>query len=97
MKRKLILTCGLILGLMLATVSVQADSDLIVPQTMYDFGFAPQNAKISHTFELYNSGDDSLKITKVVPGCGCTKTPLAKDQLAPKEKTSVAPSSTEMR
>lgn len=34
----------------------------------FDFGYAPQNSKISHVFWVYNRGDDTLKIEKVVPG-----------------------------
>ncbi len=35
------------------------------------------------TVTLYNVGKEPLKITKVKPGCGCTKQKLDKDMLAP--------------
>ncbi len=41
---------------------------LTMPETVFDFGFAPQNATISHKFWLISSGEDTLKILKVVPG-----------------------------
>jgi len=41
---------------------------LTMPETVFDFGFAPQNATISHKFWLISTGDDTLKILKVVPG-----------------------------
>ncbi len=41
---------------------------LTIPQTDFNFGNVPQNAKISHVFWLHSTGDDSLKILKVVPG-----------------------------
>lgn len=39
-----------------------------ISESEFDFGYAPQNSSISHVFWLYNDGDDSLKIEKVVPG-----------------------------
>ena len=41
---------------------------LTIPQTDFNFGNVPQNAKIAHVFWLHSTGDDSLKILKVVPG-----------------------------
>jgi hypothetical protein len=66
-----------------------AAPSLAVDQSEFDFGFVPQNSKISHTFHLQNVGDDTLRISKVVPGCGCTKAPLKKAVLAPGESTEV--------
>lgn len=55
----------------------------------YDFGFVPQHAKISHNFVISSVGSDSLKIVKVIPGCGCTKAPLDKSDLAVGESTNL--------
>jgi len=55
----------------------------------FDFGFVPQNAKISHVFTLKSSGDDTLKIEKVTPGCGCTQMPLEKSAIAPGDEASL--------
>ena len=55
----------------------------------YDFGYVPQHAKISHNFVITSTGSDSLKIIKVVPGCGCTKAPLEKSELAVGESTNL--------
>ena len=41
---------------------------MTMPETVFDFGFAPQNATISHKFWLISTGEDTLKILKVVPG-----------------------------
>lgn len=41
---------------------------LHIPETEFDFGYVPQNSKVSHVFWLHNNGDDSLVIEKVVPG-----------------------------
>jgi len=48
--------------------STQAAPRLTIPESSFDFGFVPQNSKITHDFWLYSSGDDSLKILKVIPG-----------------------------
>ncbi len=45
-----------------------AEPKLTIPDSIFDFGFVPQNAKISHDFWLHSTGTDSLKIVKVSPG-----------------------------
>ena len=60
---------------------------LELAEDSFDFGFVPENTKVSHLFLLSNSGDDELKIIKVVTGCGCTKAPLLKKNLAPGESS----------
>jgi len=64
--------------IMLMAASAMAAPRMIIPESSFDFGFVPQQAKVSHTFWLKSAGTDMLKITKVVPGCGCTKAPLEK-------------------
>ena len=61
--------------------------NLTIDNPDFDFGFVPQHAKISHVFWLYSTGDSTLKITKIVPGWGCTKAPLEKDELAVGDST----------
>lgn len=41
---------------------------LDLPEKEFDFGYAPQNSQITHVFWLKNTGDELLKIEKVVPG-----------------------------
>lgn len=82
--KKIIFAVGLI-GLMVASVS--AAPQLTLKETEFNFGIAPQNAKVSHTFWIHSTGDEDLNITKVIPGCGCTKAPLEKDVLAPGDST----------
>ena len=45
-----------------------AAPQLTIPESIFNFGYAPQNAKIHTIFWLHSTGDDSLKILKVVPG-----------------------------
>ncbi len=58
-----------------------AQAKLTIPDSIYDFGYVPQNSEISHVFWLHSTGAEPLKIIGVKPGCGCTKAPLEKDLL----------------
>jgi hypothetical protein len=79
----------LLLGFVSLTGEAMAAPQLVIDQAEFDFGIAPQNSRISHTFLLRNAGSDTLVINKVVPGCGCTKAPLKKSALAPGEETEI--------
>lgn len=39
-----------------------------IPDSAFNFGFAPQNSKITHTFWLHSLGTDTLRIIRVAPG-----------------------------
>ncbi len=67
MKKLLPTLLTLALVLLLAT-SVMGAPRLTIPEASFDFGYCPQNSKISHDFWLMSTGDDSLKILKVLPG-----------------------------
>ncbi len=54
--------------LLFATAQVSAAPRLTIPESVFNFGYVPQNSKISHDFWLFSTGDDSLKILKVIPG-----------------------------
>jgi len=59
--------CTVVLVLLL-TGSATSAPRLTMPETIFDFGYAPQNSTISHAFWLYSTGDDTLRILKVSPG-----------------------------
>ncbi|EAZ79876.1 DUF1573 domain-containing protein [Algoriphagus machipongonensis] len=48
-----------------------------------DFGDITQGDKVSHTFELTNSGKTPLIISNVAATCGCTVPSWPKDPIAP--------------
>lgn len=52
---------------MFATAAVSAPR-LTIPESAFNFGYVPQNSKVSHQFWLLSTGDDSLRILKIVPG-----------------------------
>jgi hypothetical protein len=56
-------------------------------ETTYHFGDVPQNATVTHNFEIKNTGDEVLKINKVRASCGCTAAKPDKSALEPGETT----------
>ncbi len=75
-----------ILSLMLVS-AVRAVPRLTLPETVFNFGYCPQNSDVSHKFWLISSGDQPLKILQVIPGCSCTKAPLEKYELGVGDST----------
>ncbi len=59
--------CVLMLVLLFAS-QASALPKMFLPVEKFDFGFVPQNSKISHVFWIKSVGDDSLKILSVKPG-----------------------------
>ena len=45
-----------------------AQPKMSLPESVFEFGYVPQNSKISHVFWIHSTGTDSLKIVKVTPG-----------------------------
>ena len=76
-----------IAALTVVAVAAVAAPRLVMPEQEFEFGFVPQNSRISHVFHLYSKGDDSLKIIQVVPGCSCTQAPLKKQELGVGDST----------
>ncbi|MEW5875678.1 MAG: DUF1573 domain-containing protein [Candidatus Zixiibacteriota bacterium] len=60
-----------------------------VSETEFDFGRVVQDASVSHGYWIKNTGGDTLRIADVKPGCGCTKAPIEKRQLAVGDSTRV--------
>jgi len=67
MKKNLLILI-MVFGLLLLFNIVQGAPRLTLPETTFDFGYAPQNAKLTHVFWLHSTGDDTLKILRVKPG-----------------------------
>lgn len=53
---------------------------------VYNFGNVPLGTPVSITFEVKNSGNAPLLITKVDPSCNCTLVDYTKNEIAPGEK-----------
>lgn len=82
MVKKCLLTLTL-LAIIIIAGQVSAKPELTISPSQFDFGYAPYNTKISHSFWLYSTGDETVEIEKVITGCGCTKAPLSKNSIPP--------------
>jgi hypothetical protein len=54
------------------------------------FGHLSTGVVVHHDFWIYNSGNDTLRISKVTPGCGCTTAPLSKQAIAPDDSAQLS-------
>jgi hypothetical protein len=43
-------------------------AELTIDDSVFDFGYAPQNSVISHVFWLKSTGNNILRITAIKPG-----------------------------
>jgi hypothetical protein len=66
--RKLFIAVLAAVAVILAVSPGFAAPLMVMPEIEFDFGYVPQNSEISHVFWIFNRGDDSLKIEKIVPG-----------------------------
>jgi len=66
MKKITLIAAALLL--MLIASQVSSAPRMTMGESVFNFGYVPQNSKISHDFWLHSTGDDSLKIIKIVPG-----------------------------
>ncbi|MBI1342176.1 MAG: DUF1573 domain-containing protein [Terrimonas sp.] len=52
-------------------------------ETAHDFGKIPQGKPVFYTFDVTNTGKDSLAIANVQTSCGCTTPEWSRDPIAP--------------
>ena len=69
------------------SVSVFAEKRVTVSESSFNFGKVIQHVTITHDFWLKAVGDEPVRITKVLPGCGCTQIPLIDSVIAPGDST----------
>jgi Protein of unknown function (DUF1573) len=80
------LTAGILI-IAIFTGAALAVPGIQIPDASFNFGRVAQNAKVGHLFWIKSTGNDTLRITKVVPGCGCTQMPLRDSVLGPGDST----------
>ena len=74
------------MAILLATgiASAQQKAVISAETTTHDFGDIKEaNGKVSHTFQISNTGDAPLVITRVIASCGCTTPEWTKEPIAP--------------
>lgn len=67
--------------------SILAGPAIDIPDHEFNFGKTLQQVGLSHSFWIKSVGDDTLRIIKIVPGCGCTKAPVTDTLIAPGDST----------
>lgn len=68
-------TCfSFIIILSLLSSHIHSSPKIEVDSTHFHFGtvYEDETVKVKHDFRIRNTGDDTLKIQRVKPGCGCT-------------------------
>ena len=68
--------------LLLGGVRVSAGSQVEIINSTINFGYVTQNKLVTTDFWIKSTGDDTLKITTLWSGCGCTEIPLADSSIA---------------
>ena len=56
---------------------------LVVAETVFDFGAVQRGARVEHTFQLANRGPGTLRIDQVKSTCGCTVAVVSDRDVAP--------------
>ena len=86
---------GLILTLFAMVFAFQANAQsesgavITFKEKSVDFGDITQGDKVSHTFELTNTGTTPLINSNVAATCGCTVPSWPKDPIAPGAKAKI--------
>ena len=74
MKRIIFIFMAILLATGLA--SAQKKAVISAEETSFDFGTIKEaNGNVSHTFQIKNTGDSPLVLTRVIASCGCTTPP----------------------
>ncbi|MDE0560136.1 DUF1573 domain-containing protein [Algoriphagus sp. NF] len=83
--KKFGLLLGLFAFLLVIQVNAQSESGAVITfkEKSVDFGDIVQGQKVSHTFELTNTGESPLVISNVAATCGCTVPSWPKEPIAP--------------
>lgn len=63
---------------------------LVVTEPVFVFGAVPEGAVVKHEFEIRNSGQGALNISRVQASCGCTASAASKNVLQPGEAGSIS-------
>jgi hypothetical protein len=63
--------------------------DIVLKETVFDFGKIPQGKPVFHYFEVINSGKTPLVISNIQTSCGCTTPEWSKEPVQMGETTKV--------
>lgn len=89
MSRLTIKKLSLIFGITFVSATASAGPAVQIVNDAFDFGKTLQHSTVSHTFWIKSTGNATLRITEVNPGCGCTRAPLRDSTLSPGDSTAL--------
>ncbi|MCC2589719.1 DUF1573 domain-containing protein [Chryseobacterium sp. MFBS3-17] len=64
-------------------------TSLALSENHHNFGDVKKGGKVSHVYEVTNTGDNPLIISQVKPACGCTAPQYTNTPILPGQKGSV--------
>lgn len=67
----------------------QPKPELKLVNDIYDFGVIKKGCIYSGHFSLKNSGNDTLKISDVMPSCSCTNVHITKKIILPNDTSNI--------
>jgi hypothetical protein len=72
-----------------AQPALPVQEDIVLKETVFDFGKIPQGKPVYHYFEVMNSGKTPMVISNIQTSCGCTTPEWSKEPIPPGETTKV--------
>lgn len=72
-----------------AQPALPIQEDILLKETIFDFGRIPQGKPVFHLFEVTNTGKSPMVISDIQTSCGCTTPEWSKTPIGPGETTKV--------
>lgn len=90
MKRIVALLTVVLAFFAVSSMAQNKKANIEVPTSEYNFGTIKESdGKVSHVFEIKNTGDAPLVITRVISSCGCTTSTYSKEPIAPGKSVNI--------
>jgi hypothetical protein len=68
MRRTWLVSTFIAILILFLVAGAMAVPKMFLPEEKFDFGYVPQDSKVSHVFWIKSVGEDTLKILNVKPG-----------------------------
>jgi len=72
-----------------AQPALPVQEDIVLKETVFNFGQIPQGKPVYHYFEVMNNGKDPMVISNVQTSCGCTTPEWSREPIAPGGTTKI--------
>ena len=88
MKQIFLVFCAMCFAIGIA--NAQKKAAISATETVFDFGkITESEGKVTHTFQIKNTGNAPLVITRVIASCGCTTPKWTKEPIAAKKSAKI--------